>query len=79
MAPDAPAPVYDSHGNRVAEWSLRIAYDATQDRLTVSWQQEAGPYHKSKALVEHYDPKDLEDAIADVQRAVRILGARRLF
>lgn len=79
MAPDAPTPTYDSKGNLVAEWAITVRYDALRDDLIVNWRQEAGPYHKAKSSESHYDPKDLEDALADIQRAVRILGARRLF
>lgn len=79
MATDAPSPTFDSHGNLVAEWSITVRYDALRDDLIVNWRQEAGPYHKAKALEEHYAPQDLEDALAAIQRAVRIMGARRLF
>jgi hypothetical protein len=79
MAPDAPQPTYDSKGNMVAQWTLRVAYDSVRDQLTLDWSQEAGPYHKAKRVSNTYDPRNLEDAIADIQRAMRILGARRLF
>lgn len=79
MAPDAPAPTYDSHGNMVAPWMIRISYDPLRDVIDVFWQQEAGPYHKAKTLSTTHAPVDVEDALADVCRAVRILGARRLF
>lgn len=79
MAPDAPPPTYDSRGNMVAEWSVTMRYDAVRDEITVHWRQDAGPYSKAKALTHRYDPVDVEDALADVQRAVRICGARRLF
>lgn len=79
MAPDAPAPTYDSKGNEVAEWAISIRYDAVRDNLTIVWTQEAGPYHKAKRVQNNYSPQDLEDLVADVQRAIRILGARRLF
>lgn len=77
--PDAPKPTYDSHGNMVAAWTIRVGYDPLRDLLEVHWRQEAGPYHKAKSLTETYDPVDLEDMLATLQRAVRILGARRLF
>lgn len=77
--PDAPAPTYDSRGNQVAEWSVTIRYDAVRDYLQVYWNQEAGPYNKAKRLETTHDPHAVEDALADVMRAVRILGARRLF
>lgn len=77
--PDAPQPTYDSHGNMVAAWTIRCSYDPLRDLLEVHWHQEAGPYHKEKRLTETYDPSDVEDLIATVQRAIRILGARRLF
>lgn len=79
MAPDAPPPTFDAHGNLVAEWSITVRYDSLRDDIIVNWRQEAGPYHKAKALEEHYKPQDLEDVIAVIQRAIRILGARRLF
>lgn len=77
--PDAPAPTYDSHGNQVAAWQIVIEYDPLRDVLSTRWRQEAGPYHKAKRESRDYPVMDLEDLVADVQRAVRILGARRLF
>lgn len=79
MSPDAPAPTYDSHGNQVSAWYVRAEFDPVRDRLVVSWQISAGPYNKASAGVKDYDPVDLEDVVADLQRAVRICGARRLF
>lgn len=79
MAPDAPSPTYDSHGNLVAEWKVSIEYDALRDVLRVFWRQEPGPYHKGKSLVTEHAPQDVEDALSDVVKAVRIMGARRLF
>lgn len=79
MSPDAPTPTYDSHGNEVAEWAIRISYDASRDQIGVYWSQEAGPYHTAKREFKAYDVTDLEDVLSDVQKAVRILGARRLF
>lgn len=79
MAPDAPAPTYDSHGNAVSEWTINVRYDAVRDLVTVRWSIEAGPYNKASSGSNEYAPQDLEDAISDVQRAVRICGARRLF
>lgn len=79
MAPDAPAPTYDSHGNQVSEWYVRVAYDAIRDQLGVYWSIKAGPYNKASNGFNVYEPQDLEDAISDLQRAVRICGARRLF
>lgn len=79
MAPDAPAPVYDTHGNQVATWSVYVTYDPGRDVVDVRWTQGEGPYHTSKNGTNSYSPVDLEDALADIQRMVRILGARRLF
>lgn len=79
MSPDAPAPVYDSHGNQVSDWHVRVGYDSIRDEVTVSWSIAAGPYNKASHGSNSYPPVDLEDAIADVQRSVRICGARRLF
>lgn len=79
MAPDAPAPTYDSHGNMVAEWSIRFSYDSLRDRLEVTASQEAGPYHKATRETRYFEVVDVEDALAFVQQRARICGARRLF
>lgn len=79
MAPDAPAPTFDSHGNQVAAWVIRAEYNPLIDLLTLSMTQEAGPYHKAKRVYNTYDVNDVEDLLADMTRAVRIMGARRLF
>lgn len=75
---DAPTPRYDSQGNLVASWSVRVDYDPQRDTVSVSWHQGAGSYHPSKSGQNLYTPVDIEDAAADVQRRLRILGARRL-
>ena len=77
--PDAPRPTYDSHGNLVGGWAVGLSYDPAKDELSLYWRQAAGPYHAAKNGTETYDPRDLEDAIAALDRRVRILGARRLF
>lgn len=71
--------MYDAHGNQVAAWFVRLEYSPLTDSLTATWSQEAGPYHKAKTVSNTYDVGDVEDAIADLQRAARICGARRLF
>lgn len=79
VAPDAPAPTYDSHGNLVAEWTVSINYDAVRDVLRVHMRQEAGPYTRATVETHEYAPQDVEDAVSDLCRQVRIRGARRLF
>lgn len=78
MSSDAPAPVYDSVGNVVPAWHVRLEFDDRHDRLVVSWYQAEGGYTASRFRTDVYPVSDLEDAIAAVQRRARILGARRL-
>lgn len=77
--PDAPPPVYDTHGNLVLPWYVSVAYDPTEDGVRVTWHQTAGPYNAEKRGDVLIDPCDIEDAVAASVRAIRILGARRLF
>lgn len=79
VAPDAPAPTYDSQGNAVAEWMVTIRYDAVRDSITVTQVQEAGPYHKARVQTDTYAPSEVEALLAGITATVRILGARRLF
>lgn len=79
MAPDAPPPTYDSTGNLVAEWMVTVRYDSVRDVVNVTQVQEAGPYHKARVQTDTYAPTEIEDIASALDRALRILGARRLF
>ena len=77
--PNAPAPTYYKHGNLVAEWSVHCTYSPDRDEIVLTWRQAEGSYTAAKSGSATHGPGDLEDVVADLQRAVRILGARRLF
>lgn len=77
--PPAPRPIRDSHGNEVAPWFIRMEYSPLTDEIIVTRHQDAGPYHKAHTESTSYGVVDVEDAIAAVQRAARVCGARRLF
>lgn len=77
--PDAPSPTYDSHGNRVAAWKVTIEYDDARDELRLCYRADPGPYSSGHRRDDVYDPADIEDALGDLTRAIRIMGARRLF
>lgn len=79
MAPDAPPPTYDSHGNIVAEWMVTVRYDAVRDAITVHQAQEAGPYTKARRHTDTYAPNEVEALLASLTTMIRTLGARRLF
>lgn len=79
LMPNAPQPVYDSHGNPVSEWKCSIGYSPTEDRITVWWSQGEGPFHSAKQGTETVSYEDVEEALEVVLRRVRIMSARRLF
>lgn len=77
--PDAPIPIYDSRGNIVPMWVIRIGYHTPEDTITVTSLREGNGWCKERAMAASFLPSDIEDAVAMVQREARILGAPRLF
>jgi hypothetical protein len=58
---------------------MTLGYDSLRDVIRLTWSISAGPYNKASHGSEVFDPVDVEDAVAAVQRNARICGARRLF
>lgn len=77
--PDAPEPVYDSHGNLVTGWHLTVRYVPEADAVVVYWQHEPNPYTAGKSDTTTWSPEDLEGALTEVNIRLRTLAARRLF
>jgi hypothetical protein len=79
MAPDAPAPVYDSAGNVVTSWSIRLDYDPIVDEIVLHWSHPAGPYtreDRGRLSFPSDQPQQARDALL---LRYSILSARRLF
>lgn len=79
MPPDTHPPVYDSHGNQVPAWRVVCEFMPSTDQIVVAWHQDGGPYNAAKTHHLTLNPVDVEDALEAVQRAIRIMSARRLF
>lgn len=77
--PDAPAPVFDRHGNVVCSWELHVAYDGISDEIVVSWHQAAGPYSKEERRRAQFPSQDPAPVLRHVEHRLTILTARRLF
>lgn len=79
MAPDAPAPVYNSNGRPMGDWLLVVRYNSTRDVLSLSWTREKTPWSKQSQGAIAYPPEDLPDLIEGVTTQLNVLGQPRLF
>lgn len=79
VSPSAPPPAYDTKGNLVSDWSVRLDYSPASDDIVMHWRCGEGAYNQSGTGTETFVVDDLEDAIRSLQLRARILGARRLF
>lgn len=79
MAPDAPEPIYDSHGNLVAGWHVGVFYDPTSDAVHVYWATQEGSYARATTGTRCWPAEEVGEALEEVQRRAEHLGARRLF
>lgn len=77
--PDAPEPVYDSHGNLVTGWHLSVRYVPEADALVLYWQHEPNPYTAGKSDTTTWTPDQVESLLVEVNIRLRTLAARRLF
>lgn len=76
---DATQPVYNSVGDEQHGWAVSARYVPAEDIIIVYTQREKGQNRSTVSKATQFPVTDLEDVAAALQRAVRILGAPRLF
>jgi hypothetical protein len=79
MAPDAPAPTYNSHGNAVRPWLVVLRYDDARDVLTMSWTVDGDAWHRQQQGAQAWPSSEVEALVEAAEVKIRSLAAPRLF
>ena len=77
--PDAPSPTRNSAGTICADWTLRLAYSASLDVITLTLDRPETTWAGSMHLETQHAPADVDEALAQVSRFARACSAVRLF
>lgn len=79
MAPDAPPPTFNGHGNQVREFLVVLRYDATRDVLTCSWTQDGDAFRRTQQGAFARPPGEVTQFLEEVARQFTLLNSPRLF
>lgn len=77
--PDAPAPVYNTAGTKVAAWTIRLAYSDVHDIITLTCDRCEAEWAPSLHIELSVGPEDLQSALVHLEKFAAAANSVRLF